>query len=82
MDMPSDVLTLDEVATYLRISKSSLYKIVQRGEIPGQKIGKHWRFHRTSLEQWLKEGFKIEGHVEGKITVQTDHRANIGEVSS
>lgn len=48
-----DVLTIDELATYLKVSKSTLYKLAQEGKIPGQKVGKHWRFHRDVIEQWL-----------------------------
>ncbi|EMI54946.1 helix-turn-helix domain-containing protein [Rhodopirellula sallentina] len=48
-----DVFTIDELATYLEVPKSTLYKLVQEGRIPGQKVGKHWRFHRDVIEQWL-----------------------------
>ena len=48
-----DVLTLNEVAEYLRIPRSTAYKLAQEGRIPGQKVGRHWRFHRGALDQWL-----------------------------
>lgn len=48
-----DVLTLNEVAEYLRIPKSTAYKLAQEGKIPGQKVGRHWRFHRAVVERWL-----------------------------
>lgn len=48
-----DVLTLNEVAEYLRIPRSTAYKLAQEGKIPGQKVGRHWRFHRTVVERWL-----------------------------
>lgn len=51
----SDVLTIDELAVYLKISKSTLYKLVREGKIPCQKIGKHWRFRKGAIEQWLEE---------------------------
>ena len=47
------VLTVDEAAEYLRIPKSSLYKLAQEGKIPCQKVGRHWRFHRDSIDSWL-----------------------------
>ena len=55
---PKDVMTIDELAEYLQVSKSSLYKLAQDGQVPGQKVGKHWRFHREAIDQWLtgKEG--------------------------
>jgi excisionase family DNA binding protein len=48
-----DVLTIDEAAQYLRISKSSLYKLAQEGKIPCQKVGRHWRFSIQALSSWL-----------------------------
>ncbi len=51
-----DVLTLSEVAEYLRIPRSTAYKLAQEGKIPGQKVGRHWRFHRTVVERWLGNG--------------------------
>ncbi|HPM11819.1 MAG TPA: helix-turn-helix domain-containing protein [Paludibacter sp.] len=54
-EKPSDVLTIDELAAYLKISKSTLYKLVREGKIPSQKIGKHWRFRKGAIDQWLEE---------------------------
>jgi excisionase family DNA binding protein len=48
-----DVLTIDELAEYLKVSKSTLYKLVQAGKVPGQKVGKHWRFRRATIDKWL-----------------------------
>ena len=53
-----EVMTLDEVCEYLRIPKSSLYRLAQNGRIPCRKVGKHWRFHREAIDDWLKEGHK------------------------
>jgi excisionase family DNA binding protein len=39
-----DIMTMDELAEYLKISKSTLYKLAQENKLPGQKIGKRWRF--------------------------------------
>ena len=56
---PKEVMTIDELAEYLQVSKSSLYKLSQDGKVPGQKVGKHWRFHRETVDQWLAEGKQI-----------------------
>lgn len=54
--IPNDqVLTLEELATYLKIPKSTLYKLVQEGRIPGQKLGKQWRFAKKAIDQWLEQ---------------------------
>lgn len=51
---PGAVLTIDELAEYLKVSKSTLYKLAQEGRIPGQKVGKHWRFRKDAIDRWLE----------------------------
>ena len=51
-----DVMTLNELAEYLRIPRSTAYKLVQEGRIPGQKAGRQWRFHRQVVDEWLRKG--------------------------
>lgn len=53
---PPAVMTIDELARYLQVSKSSLYKLAQEGKVPGQKVGKHWRFRKELIDRWLGEG--------------------------
>lgn len=50
-----DVLTIEELAGYLKIPKSTLYKLVREGAVPCQKVGKHWRFHKEAIDEWLKQ---------------------------
>ncbi len=52
---PDAVLTIDELAEYLKIAKSTLYKLAQEGRIPGQKVGKHWRFSKAAIDRWLED---------------------------
>lgn len=47
------VMTIDELAAYLKVAKSTLYKLAQTGKVPGQKVGKHWRFRKESIDTWL-----------------------------
>lgn len=49
------IFTIDELAAYLKISKSTLYKLAQEGKLPGQKIGRHWRFRKETIDEWLDE---------------------------
>jgi excisionase family DNA binding protein len=49
------VFTLDELSAYLRIPKSSLYKLVRPGKIPSIKIGRHLRFSVAAIDSWLGE---------------------------
>ena len=48
-----DVLDAEETAAWLKIPKSTLYKLCTEGEVPAAKVGRHWRFHRLTLEKWL-----------------------------
>jgi excisionase family DNA binding protein len=52
-------MTITDLAAYLQVSKSSLYKLVQAGKVPGQKVGKHWRFRRGAIDRWLDTGEDI-----------------------
>ena len=54
-NIQTDVLTIEELAIYLKISKSTLYKLVREGKIPSQKVGRRWRFRKTAIDRWLDE---------------------------
>ena len=56
------ILTLAEVAEYLRIPRTSLYKLAQQGRIPCQKVGKQWRFRKEALDRWLEADRSEEAH--------------------
>ena len=53
MTPESDILTLDELHTYLKIPKPTLYALAQSGRIPAAKVGKHWRFRKAVIDEWL-----------------------------
>jgi len=50
-----EVMTIEELTAYLKIPKSTLYKQVQEGKVPGQKIGKQWRFGKKAIDRWINE---------------------------
>ena len=52
-----DIMTMDELAEYLKISKSTLYKLATDNKLPGTKIGKRWRFHKDAIDRWVQTGF-------------------------
>lgn len=47
------VMTIDDLAVYLKLSTSTLYKLCAEGKVPGHKVGRHWRFHKDVIDQWL-----------------------------
>jgi len=51
-EVPTDaVFTIDELVIYLKLPKSTIYKLTQEGEIPGHKVGRHWRFHKNVIDR-------------------------------
>ena len=58
-----EVFKIGELAEYLKVSKSTLYKLAQAGKVPGQKVGKHWRFHKDAVDSWLMREPKQRGGV-------------------
>ena len=52
--MDSEILTLQELHAYLKVPRPSLYAMAQGGRIPAAKIGKHWRFRKSDIDQWLE----------------------------
>lgn len=50
-----DILTLDEVAAYLKAGKRTIYRLAASGEIPAFKLGGTWRFSRSDIESWIKQ---------------------------
>jgi excisionase family DNA binding protein len=55
----SDLMTTREASEYLKLSYITLYKLAQQGEIPAYKLGGHWRFNRTVLDNWFANKSKV-----------------------
>jgi PTS system nitrogen regulatory IIA component len=53
--MEDDILTIEEVAKYLRVSERTVYDWAQKGEIPSGKIGTVWRFKKSEIEKWVND---------------------------
>jgi len=50
----SDILTITEVAEYLKVAERTLYRLAAAKKIPAFKVGGTWRFPRTDIDQWIK----------------------------
>jgi excisionase family DNA binding protein len=48
-----EILTIDEVALYLKAGKRTVYRLAASGKIPAFKLGGTWRFRRSDLDQWI-----------------------------
>jgi len=74
----STVLTLEEVAHFLKAHPSTIYRLLRRGLIPAFRIGSDWRFSQDSLERWIREA-EADGR-EHPTLVLSSH--NIAELIS
>jgi excisionase family DNA binding protein len=50
----AEVLSIRDVAAYLDLPLSTVYRLVGRAELPGLKMGRQWRFHKAALDEWLR----------------------------
>ncbi len=48
-----DLMTVEEVARYLRLKPQTIYKWAQEKRIPAVKLGKEWRFRKRIIDEWL-----------------------------
>ena len=61
---PMDALmTIGEVASFLRLSKDTVYRMAQAGKIPASKVGTQWRFRRGEVDTWLEQNKNIPREV-------------------
>ena len=51
--MSHEIMTIEEVAGYLRVSERTVYDWAQKGQLPGGKLGTTWRFKRSDIESWV-----------------------------
>lgn len=51
--MQTDIMTLEEVAAYLKVRPQTIYTWAQEGRIPGAKLGKEWRFKKSLIDEWF-----------------------------
>ncbi len=50
------VMTLEEVAAYLRVHESTVYRLLKAQRIPAFKLGSDWRFTKESVDKWIAQG--------------------------
>jgi len=60
-EQPDEILTLEEVAAYLKAGRRTVYRLAANGQIPAFKLGGTWRFRRTELDQWIASRIGTQG---------------------
>lgn len=53
--MSDEILTLKEVADYLKLAEKTAYRLAAEGKLPGFKVGGSWRFKKEDVFQWIEE---------------------------
>jgi len=55
MRREQEILNVEQLAVLLAVPKSTVYTLVRDGQIPGHKVGRHWRFSRAAVLRWMEE---------------------------
>ncbi|MDR1127052.1 MAG: PTS sugar transporter subunit IIA [Treponema sp.] len=71
----NDILTIEDVAQYLRVSEHTVYDWAQKGAIPAGKIGTVWRFKREELEKWVNA--RLSGNTEDVEFLEKNQKGDI-----
>lgn len=64
--MNDEILTIREVAAYLKLTEKTAYRLTSEGDIPGFKVGGSWRFRRSEIEDWIDERSGKKAAKEGR----------------
>lgn len=64
--MENDIMTLEEISSYLRLKPQTIYTWAQEGRIPAAKLGKEWRFKKSIIDEWFVQ------HIDKKFSDVVD----------
>ena len=53
-DLSTQSMTVRDVARHLNVDEKTVYRLAQRGELPGFKVAGTWRFKRSDLDEWIE----------------------------
>jgi len=70
------IMTVSEVAEFMRVSRETVYRLATRGELPGRKIGRIWRFQKVAIQKYLG------GEADSEHTGRTGRGRESGDVPS
>ncbi len=60
--MNDEIMTLKEVAKYLKLAEKTAYRLAAEGKLPGFKAGGSWRFKEEDIDRWIEEKKKTKGN--------------------
>ena len=56
--MNEATLTIKKLSKYLNVTERTIYNLLERGELPGFKVGANWRFRREDIDKWIEQNMK------------------------
>jgi len=59
--MTEPTLTIKELAKYLNVTERTIYNLLERGELPGFKVGANWRFRKEDIDKWIEQNMIKKG---------------------
>ncbi len=65
----NNAMTVRELAGYLKIHPSTIYRLLKQGSIPAFKVGSDWRFNRESIDKWRREQETVRHTVTNPVGV-------------
>jgi excisionase family DNA binding protein len=54
IDQSTDIMTVRDVALYLRLSEAMVYKLAREGHVPALRVGRSWRFRKNLIDDWIR----------------------------
>jgi excisionase family DNA binding protein len=67
------MMTVKELADYLRVHPTTIYRLLRAGELPAMRIGSDWRFNRESIDAWI--GKRSLAKISASADVEKDGRS-------
>lgn len=68
-----NLMTLVEVAAYLRLSKDTVYRMASAAKLPASKVGSQWRFRRDDVDRWLEKNKNVRRGGKGEDARKPTH---------
>jgi excisionase family DNA binding protein len=53
-DLNDCIMTVHDIAIYLRLSEAKVYKLAKDGQLPALRVGKSWRFRKDLIDEWMR----------------------------
>ena len=60
MTINNDIMTMKELADYLKIAEKTAYRFASEKKVPGFKVGNAWRFRKSEVDNWIKKQEKTK----------------------